>query len=185
MALDPLASLAPFEVEYTIAGQDFTIPAQPASAWLKIVLDDRMKLVDLFPGQDKSARAHLFRSLASGSLTYKEWEEMTFEVLDMVAGRRWWQAMNLINGMKEPGTWPMIYGQLMLRGLDRDRFWFAAGLVATYALCTARLYKNDRIKFDLTLDTPPAGAKPEDVIDAGEQERAFLALMAAVSGSAM
>lgn len=181
--MDALASLAPFDIEYTIAGRDFVLEARPATHWLKILLADQAGLDAVLPGwSGHEAKAHIYRSLVNGSLTRKQWEDMAWEIIGVAAGRRWWQAANLVLGIGTPQNWSMIYGHLVLRGLDPDHISFAAWLDAAVALCTEHMDKDERIKFNLEIDTPPAGVSPQDAIDPLEQERAFLAMMQAVNG---
>lgn len=184
MPVDAVSSLRPFGLEVTIAGADFLVPAKNAGEWLEVLLDGEARLDVIIPGwTGRRSRTHLYRSILSGAFTRKDWDQLILEVLGIAAGRPWWQAMNLINGMKDPANWKMIFGHLLLRGLDPEAVSLAGWLDATYALCTEHMDKNERIKFDLTIDTPPSNMNPEDVIDPAEQERAFLALMAAVGGS--
>jgi hypothetical protein len=181
--MDPIASLAPFDIEYTIGDRDFVLAARPASVWLKVLLPDQVPLESILPGwTGGGARRHIFWSLARGELTHGDWNDMAMEILEQAAGRKWWQAVNLIVGMKDADNWTTIFGGLMLRGVDADTISLAAWLDAAMALCTEHMDKEERIKFRLTIDTPPVGTDPAKAIDAAEQERAFLALMQSVNG---
>lgn len=183
MAIDPLASLRPVAVIVPIGGRDFTVAAKTAQDWLEILLEDDPKLHEVIPGWcGKDCERWIYRSLMLGTFTMKEWGDSVVAAIGVASGRRWWQAVNLINGMKVPENWSQIFGQLTLRGLNPQQCSLAAWLDATYALCTEGMDKDDRIKFNLTLDTPPAGIDPEEAIDPQEQERAFLALMEAING---
>jgi hypothetical protein len=181
VAVDPLASLGATDIEVEVAGRDFVIPAAPAAAWLRIFLSPDANMDHILPGMaGPGCRAHLYRALLLGTFSIDEWKQLLWGIIEVVSGRRWWQAMNLINSMKEPGNWESVFGHLLLRGIDVERVSLAAWLDATYALVTENMEKDDRIKFQLAIDTVPEDVSAEDAIDADEQERAFLALMQAV-----
>lgn len=180
---DPLASLVPVRVIITIADRDFVVEPKPAQDWLEILLAEEPDIRDIVPGWcGYECHSHLYRSLMNGSFDGEEWGTTVLEVIEVASGRRWWQAINMINAMKLPENWRMIFGQLVLQGLDPRQVSLGAWLDATYALCTQNMDKDDRIKFDLAIDTPPSFVKPEDAIDPAEQERAFMSLMQAVAG---
>jgi hypothetical protein len=184
VAVDPFASLGPTDLEVEVAGQDFLIPAAPAAVWLRVFLAAEPNVDMILPGMaGPECRAHLYRALLSGEFTVAEWKQLIWDIIEVTAGRRWWQALNLINGMKEPGTWEQVFGHLMLRGLDIERVSLAAWLDATYALCTEHMDREEKIKFQLAINTVPDEVSPEDAIDEAEQERAFLALMQAVKST--
>jgi hypothetical protein len=181
VAADPLASLGLFDVEVEVAGQVFIIPAAPASTWLRVFLSERPDVDMILPGMaGAECRAHLYRGLLTKTFSVDEWKSLIWDIIEVVSGRRWWQALNLINAMKEPGTWMQVFGHLTLRGVDPDRVSFAAWLDATYALVTEYMDKDERIKFQLAVDQVPDEVGIEDAIDTAEQERAFLAMMQAV-----
>jgi len=183
MAIDPLASLRPVAVIVPIGGRDFTLAAKPAQDWLEVLLDDEPKLHHVIPGWcEPGCEQWIYRSLLLRTFSVKEWGEAVVQAIGVASGRSWWQALNLINGMKDPSNWHQIFGHLTLRGLDVQRVSLGAWLDATYALCVEGMDPDEKIKFNLALDTPPVGANPEDVIDPAEQERAFMSLMAEVTG---
>lgn len=184
MPADPLASLAPSPVEVEITGHEFVIPAAPAAVWLRIFLDDRPNVDMILPGMaGRECRTVIYRGLMNRTFTVKEWQDMICEVIEVVSGRRWWQAMNFINGMKDPDNWQSIFGHLTLRGVDVNTVSLAAWLDAAYALVTESMSKEDRIKFELAIDTVPDGVSPEEAIDEAAQQRAFMAMMKAVQAS--
>jgi hypothetical protein len=181
---DPLASLEPFDLEIEVAGRDFLLPAAPAVDWLRIFLANNPTLDDILPGMaGPQCRAHLYRSMMAGSFTTEEWKQLLLDIIEAVSGRRWWQALNLINAMKEPANWTPVHGHLLLRGIDVRQVSLAAWLDATYALVTENMDKDEKIKFQLAIDTVPDSVSAEDAIDEAEQERAFLAMMQAVQSA--
>ncbi len=184
MAADPLASLEPFDLEVEVAGEVFLLPAAPAVDWLRIFLASNPTLDDVLPGMaGPQCRTHLYRAMMMGQFTTEEWKELLFDIIEAVSGRRWWQALNLINAMKEPVNWTPVHGHLLLRGIDVRQVSLAAWLDATYALVTENMDKDEKIKFQLAIDTVPDNVSPEDAIDEAEQERAFLAMMQAVQSA--
>lgn len=184
MPVDPLASLEPFGLEVEVAGRDFLIPAAPALHWLRILLSDSPSIDDILPNMaGPECRAHLYRAIMLGQFSTDEWKNLIWDIVEAVSGRRWWQALNLVNAMKEPDNWSQVFGHLLLRGIDVREVSFAAWLDATYALVTENMDKDEKIKFQLAVDTVPDEVSVEDAIDEAAQERAFLAMMKAV-GSA-
>lgn len=184
MPVDPLASLEPFGLEVEVAGRDFLIPALPAVNWLRILLDDSPSIDTILPGlAGPECRTHLYRAMMLGQFSTDEWKTLIWDIIEAVSGRRWWQALNLVNAMKEPDNWSQVFGHLLLRGIDVRQVSFAAWLDATSALVMENMDKDERIKFQLAIDTVPDEVSAEDAIDDAEQERAFLAMMKAV-GSA-
>lgn len=184
MRANPLASLEPFSLEVEVAGRDFLIPALPAVDWLRVFLDDNPSVDDILPGMvGPECRSHLYRAMMMGRFSTREWNELLFDIIEAVSGRRWWQALNLINAMKEPENWASVHGHLLLRGIDVRQVSLAAWLDATYALVTENMDKDEKIKFQLAIDTVPDSVSPEEAIDEAEQERAFLAMMQAVQSA--
>lgn len=183
MAVDALASLRPVAIIVPIGDREFTVAAKPAQDWLEVLLDDEPKLHQIIPGWcEAGCEAWIFRCMMRGTFDIKQWGDLVVKAVGVASGRSWWQAINLILGMKDSQNWHHIFGHLTLRGIDMGRVSLGAWLDATYALCTEGMDQSERIKFNLTLDTPPSTVDPSEAIDPAEQERAFMSLMQAVAG---
>ena len=172
VAVDPLASLKSWPLTVTVAGQDYELRAVSAAQWLTILLEDPIDLSAILPGLlSEEAEEAVEDAMMAGRLTKREIEDICHEVIGLCAGRDWWWALNLIRSVAS--AWMLIYGRLMVSGVNLDRLPLGAALDAMYALCVERMDKEHHQQFDRDLERPPVNQE----IDANDEEAQFLALM--------
>lgn len=178
MAADPSVGLQPVEIIVELAGYEYVIPPLPAVEWLTAVLaDDGGRIVPgLLERADQSA---IWLDFVNGAFDGEELATVERAALEVAAGRPWWEADRLIRNLMEPGNRAVLYGELMLRGLDLQRLSLSAALDAIYALIR-RLISHDEAalaRFDAGLSAIPAGVKAEELEEQTTTEEEFAAMM--------
>lgn len=181
MPFDPVAAIWPAGVLVVVApGElEFDIPELPASRWIEAVLNPDG--LAIFPGllKDPGQFARAFRSILRGDITGEQVAKAARDALGAAAGRNWWEADRLIRGSATAEAWPVVHGQLTLRGVQLDEVSIGAFCNAVYALCIQKMAKEDeRAKFDWELTRPPAGVDPEEIADQFDMADDFAAMLA-------
>jgi hypothetical protein len=154
--MDPVAAIRPCEIDVTLGGSVYTIPALTAVDWMAAILGEPGGIVPgLLPYEDQ---LDIVDRIARGRLDLDEINEVWREALGAAAGRTWWSAARLIQSAADPDTWPAVHGKLFAQGVDLE-------LVSIGALCNALYFmavtgaedeaERSRIKFELEL--PPPG----------------------------
>jgi hypothetical protein len=171
--IDPVATLRCWSVIVDVAGQEYTIPSLPASAWLLAMLEGGW--IEIVPGLIGESR-ELPDEVVDGRVSYEECKAAAKAALCTAAGtRKWWAASSLAKASLM--SW--VAGDLLLHGVDLDRVSLAGYLAAAYRAATVNMDQQTRGRFGTDLNPPPPGLPPEEWFDADEAEQGFLALMSA------
>jgi hypothetical protein len=173
VAYDPIAALRPVEVDVQLGGWEYTIPALPASAWIRATLEaDGGAIVPglLAAAQDRSS---IWTDYARGDVSKEEIAEAARDALEAVAGRPWWEASRLITGAAHQDAWAAVSGELFARGVDLDKMSLGAFLNAVYATAVRNGTKEEREKLDFELKRIPPEVG-EEAYDEAEEEAAFM-----------
>lgn len=177
-AVDPTVGLQPLEIIVDLGGYEYTIPPLPAVDWLAAVLaEDGGRIVPgLLNAADKAA---IWLDFVNGEFDGDELAGVERAALEVAAGRPWWEADRLARSLMEPGNRAILYGELMLRGLDLERLSLSAALDAIYALIR-RLISHDEAalaRFDAGLAVIPPGVSAAELEDQVTTEDEFAAMM--------
>lgn len=164
------------DIEVALNGRRYLIPGQPASWWLAILTDEQVDGSEILPGLLSSQdQQELDDLLLNGELEVSELMVTIREIITVASGHPWWWTLNLISVLRSShGT--QLLGELAY--LDADKIPFANWLNALYARIVKHMKDQDRTRFDVDLDTPPADAQvtAEEVIDDDANTRSFFAM---------
>jgi len=177
-ASDFVASLRPWSIEdIQIGDRLFRIPALAADRWLELLLPDEISLWSLLPGllEQADAEEYLSDLMLVGDLDRDEYEEITWEVVGIAAGREWWVALHLLGNAKAEHNTRLVRGQLVLAGVDATKISLAAFLDAVYMIFIQNMTEQNRQRFDMMLNMAPPGVKR--AINPERQRANFAALL--------
>jgi hypothetical protein len=150
--------------------------AVPAADWIQALAEkDLFAIIPGFLGPDDEIEVD--EALAWGELSTSDIETAVRDSIEAVAGRPWWEATRLVAAaLGEPDV---VFGHLVERGFDFERQSLGAFCAAVYAVAVRSMDKKDRLKFDMTLKTPPV-----DVVrdDADAMSDAFMQAMREQTG---
>lgn len=176
MASDLLASLKPWSIEdIVIIDRAYRIPALPAIDWLVILLDDQVSLFGITGLLEPDANEDIEGHILGGRYSRDEWEQLTWELVQIAAGRPWWTTLYLLGNAKHVNNVDTVKGELAVHGVDATRISLSSWLDAVYRIFTQHMGPEDRQKFDLALARPPAGIQVKT--DTNANRAAFAALM--------
>ena len=176
MASDLLASLKPWPIEdIFIVDTVYHVPALPAIDWLSILLDDQVSLFGITGLLVPEANGAIELHILGGEYSHEEWEELTWDLVSIAAGRPWWTTFYLLGNAKHVNNVDTVKGELALHGVDATKISLSSWLDAVYRIFTQHMKPEDRQKFDLLLARPPAGVKVKT--DASANRAALAALM--------
>ena len=176
---DPIASLRPWPITVTIAGQDYTIPALPASVWLEVLLASRVQVLGVIPGLlgDEDG-IELAMRMAEAEVDLDEVYQASLDAIAVAGGRSWWWCLSFAAGMGV--AWNTLSGHLILAGVDWDKLSLAGFFDAAYALISRNIPKEKLQLLDLELNSPPAGV--EVPFDEDAEAQAFMTMMSEAQG---
>jgi hypothetical protein len=176
VASDLLASLKPWSIEdIVVIDRTYRIPALPAVDWLTILLDQEVSLFAVTRLLEPDASEDIEEHILCGRYTREEWEQLTWELVGIAAGRPWWTTLYLIGNAKHVNNVETVKGELALHGVDATKISLSSWLDAVYRIFTQNMKPEDRQKFDLLLARPPAGIKVKTDVNANRA--AFSSLM--------
>lgn len=172
--MDAAVSIRPCEIDVTLGGVVFTVPALPAADWLTAIIGPPGALL---PGLLPAADQHeIYDMLARGDLDPDEVSAAWRDLIAAATGRSWWSASRLCASASDPDAWPVVHGKLLTGGIDLE-------VVSVGALCNAIFFmilsssKDDEerstAKFELEL--PPPGFEAEVWQDREQIAQDFLA----------
>lgn len=161
--VDPLAALKCWAIKVYVGEYVFVIPPLPAAAWFVAILgEEPLPILSMLNEDDQQTLDDAF---ADGVIDLDELIEAQRDALELASGWRWWSADTMIRSAG--AQWRQVGGAMARRGIDPGVLPLGAVLNALYALATEGRDDNERLKFDLELDRPPA--------ELGEEEREQLA----------
>jgi hypothetical protein len=182
MDADPLASLRVAELVVPFAGIEHTIPAYPAAKWLEVLFAQPLDLEAVFPGlAGLDAELAVNTALVDGAATQEDLEQIIYEVLEAVSGRRWWVALRLCLTVR--AHWEWVGGAMARSGLTPFDVPLGFWLDGAYATMVHEMASNASTEDDLrkiadwshALTTPPVSQIRKEADDVMDRD-AFLAL---------
>jgi hypothetical protein len=154
----------------TCCGQEFTIPALPASDWIQVIWKPNLLGDDFFPGLlPEPDRLEVERLLHQGQVDWVDVNEAGFEVLTQAAGREFWVALRLCYIAK--ANWDALASEMA--GHDSTVMPLGAWLDVLYRNILLAMEESKRQMFLLKLELPPPGWGDES-----DQEMSVDAFMA-------
>lgn len=155
---DPVWSLKSWPITLEIAGQDWEVPAASAADWLGVLMANPVDLDEIIRTMVMDGESLLFDESVG-----EELEELCLDVISMVSGRPWWQAMRLISVATE--NWNVLGGEMLYRGIIPDQLSLSQWLDVLLLVTIRSMDPKDVTMFTLQLENPPA-----EVIDAVVEE---------------
>lgn len=169
---DALSPLARVPVPLEVGGRSFPLPWRPAAEWTGVKAE-----TDVISFLPDWAREEVGRMVFNGLVSVRALADAAHGVLELVTGRRWWEAYRLLQMSLQPET----LGHLTLAGVDpwqRSAYEWCA---AVYALHTKHADEKARMSFDFRLSIPPRGYEDVWAADGGtdpeDVQRALAAWM--------
>lgn len=170
LVTDPVASLRPWSVTVTVAGESHTIAPFPAATWLDLLMGEGASLADIFPGlAGQQAREAVTEAIIEGFYTLDMERELVLSILDTVGGRPWWITMRLIRIVT--ASWDYLGGEISMRGVDATKLSLAGWLDAVFHIILRSMDQKDHNQFLLRLEMVPAevaAEQPEPQMSAAE-----------------
>lgn len=171
---DPVAALLCWQVDVDVAGDIYTIPARPAVDWILAIAGNWS---DIIPGLlDPDTSDPLEDAIANLVIDGDELRAVAQAALAEAAGTKWWTARTLALSIAQS---PEMVGLLLTKGVDAGVVSLGAYLTAAYALAVHNMDKTQRAKFELDLQTPPAGVPAEEWWDEDAAADSFMSAMGA------
>ena len=169
---DPIQSLRPWPVIVTFHGVEYEIPALPAADWLSVLMVEQLHLDDIFPGLLAAGQAEQVEDvLFQVDLDVDEFLHFSLDIVEMVAGRRWWVAMRLIELART--SWDVLGAEMALKGVDADRVSLSSWLDQLLLIALRSMEAKDITMFTMKLELPPPTEEAEEMVMSRD---AFLAL---------
>lgn len=167
-----LPSLRCWAVEIGIGGQQYRIPALPATDWLIAISASFTRVV---PGMLEGDIEELLDRVAYGDVPYQELRDASRDAISQATGMRWWAAARLVHYLGS--HWGTIGGVLLSRGTDMSTQPIGAILTHTYRILLENCKdEQERRKLDFELERPPAGIPISQMYDADKATASFMAL---------
>ena len=157
---DPIWSLRIWPVTFTVAGQDFTIPAIPASEWLELFMDNEIEAPEILETLLASEDAERLRDLMwDDRFALTDLGDLLLEVISAVTGRPWWVALKLVATVRT--QWDFLGAELVLQGVRADTISIAAWLDVALLTILRNIDPEKATMFTSQLEMPPPGVTIE------------------------
>src|SRR5215510_2289094 len=131
VASDLLASLKPWSIEdIFIVDRVYRVPPLPAIDWLTILLDDEVSLFAITGLLEPDANEDITEHVIAGRYSREDWEQLTWDLVSIAAGRPWWTTLYLVGNAKHPSSVEVVKGKLALHGVDATKISLSAWLDA-------------------------------------------------------
>ena len=140
-----------------IAGQDWAIPAASAADWLSVLMPSPVDLDEIIRTMVIDGEMLLFDESVGGEL-----EDLCLDVISLVSGRPWWQALRLIS--VAVANWNVLGGEMLYRGIIPDQVSLSQWLDVLLLVTIRSMDPKDVTMFTLQLENPPA-----EIIDGESQ----------------
>lgn len=155
---DPIWSLKSWPVVLSVAGRDWEIPAASAADWLSVLMPSPVDLDEIVMTMVTDGESLLFNESVG-----EELEDLMLEVITLVSGRPWWQALRMIT--VAANNWNVLGGEMLYRGIIPDQVSLSQWLDVLLLVTIRSMDPKDVTMFTLQLENPP----PE-VIDTVAEE---------------
>jgi hypothetical protein len=143
-------------VTFTVAGQDFTIPAIPAAEWLELFMDNEIEAPEILETLLASEDAERLRDLMwDDRFALTDLGDLLLEIISAVTGRPWWVALKLVATMRT--QWDFLGAELVLQGVRADTISIAAWLDVALLTILHNIDPEKATMFTSQLEMPPPG----------------------------
>lgn len=171
------AGLRPCEIDVTLGGIVYTIPALPAADWLIAIIGEPGAILPGLLPDDQ--QREVYDRLLSGDLDVAEINSGWRDVLGAAAGRSWWSASRLCSSAADPEAWPTVHGRLLAEGIDLDKVSIGGFCNAVFFMALSSAADDEeRSKLKFELELPPPGSEVEAFEDRDAVANDFMAAVA-------
>ena len=180
--MDVVASLRPCAIDVQLGEWIYTIPELPAADWIEAIVDpDGGSIV---PGlMDEVTQRDVWNTYLRGLIEPEELEHAWRYALEAATGQRWWTAAKLFLSATEKGTWPVLHGSLLARGVDLEYISIGAAWNVIYRLALEGCKdESERAKLEFDIAHPPPGVDISEAFDKAQAASDFLAAMGIARG---
>lgn len=147
--VDPIWSLRPWPVVLNVGGEDFEIPAMPATDWLVYLMQPEPDLDGLLGDWLPDVEDLLMDEV----IDLEELYDLVLELISTVSARPWYVALRLIQVAR--GSWDVLHPELIRRRVDPDRHSLAAWLDVLLVAILHAMDPKDTTMFTLKLEAKP------------------------------
>jgi hypothetical protein len=163
--VDVVASLRPCAIDVQLGPWVYTIPARPAADWIEAIVDPEGGAI--VPGLfDEATERDAWLCFLRGEIGKDELAEAWQDALGAATGQKWWSAARLFLSATDPATWPVIHGDLLVRGVDLNVVSVGAAYNAIYRIGLEGCKDQaERAKFEFDLMTPPPSVPVAEAYD--------------------
>lgn len=155
---DPIWSLKSWPVVLSIGGRDWEIPAASAADWLSVLMPSPVDLDEIIMTMVVNGESLLFDESVGGEL-----ENVMLDVISLVSGRPWWQALRMI--AVAVNNWNVLGGEMLYRGIIPDQVSLSQWLDVLLLVTIRSMDPKDVTMFTLQLENPPV-----EVVDSVAEE---------------
>lgn len=155
---DPIWSLKSWPVVLSIGGRDWEIPAASAADWLSVLMPSPVDLDEIIMTMVVNGESLLFDESIGGEL-----ENVMLDVISLVSGRPWWQALRMI--AVAVNNWNVLGGEMLYRGIIPDQVSLSQWLDVLLLVTIRSMDPKDVTMFTLQLENPPV-----EVVDSVAEE---------------
>jgi hypothetical protein len=180
--VDIAAALRPCAVEVQLGDWLYLIPELPAADWIEAIVSTEGGSV--VPGlMDEATQRDVWGCYLRGRIQREELETAWRDAIGAATGQKWWSVTRLLLGATEPNTWPVLHGELLIRGVDLERLSIGAAYHAIYRLGLEGCKDQaERSKFQFDIAQPPPGVSVSEAFDKTEAAANFMEAMNVLRG---
>jgi hypothetical protein len=170
---DPLASLGPCPIDVAVGGKYYTIPAEPASRWLAILLDDFGTFASIIDLLSVPEKADIEQDIIDEKIEPGDLERAFQDAVEVASGRVWWVVLNYLSLAQ--GFWARFHGRILTSGMNIEQVSLGAYLDAMHYTFIEGRDEQALQKILNFLDTPPPGVKID--LDEDVEGQTFLSML--------
>lgn len=173
--MDVVAALRPCAVDVQLGDWIYTIPELPASDWIEAIVDPEGGSV--VPGlMDEATQRDVWATFLRGEIDPEEINSAWQDAIGAATGQKWWSATRLFLSATDSGTWTVLHGDLLARGVDLERISIGAAYNVIYRIgLEACKDAAERAKFEFDMAQTPPGVDVSEAFDKRGAAEDFLA----------
>lgn len=156
MKMNGLAALRCWPVNVELGSRVYTIPPQPALAWLMPIIDQDW--LGIVPGLLDTANDDIDEMLDEHRVSVDDCVGAARDAVSTATGMPWWAATRLAMAIVDT---PEVAAELLLNRVEFETVSIGGLVQATYRLLVREADKKQRNKIDSQLQRPPVEAGPK------------------------
>lgn len=149
---DPVSSLALWTLDFRLGGEDFTVPAHPASMWMSMLMAPVSPLKFMTEMLDPADVARFGEVYVNNDV---DLDELIGDLLEAASGRHWWIALRLVSTAQH--CWSTVGAALIMAGIHADEIPFAAWLDVFTLKFMGMIKPEQATLWAMQIEMPPEG----------------------------